>query len=102
FCKHGFEVILASNAYHDGLTAVHAGKLSGIVCDWVMPGMRGDDFYLKVKSIKPELCDRFIFITGNTPETVLGTHIQQFIRAANARILYKPFAFDELLDLVQR
>src|ERR1700750_3293552 len=51
----------------DGAAALLKVKAHGydaVICDLKMPKLRGDEFYLKAKEIRPSLADRFIFITG--------------------------------------
>src|SRR5580704_18991984 len=52
---------------HDGEEAiikVRANVYDAVVCDVMMPRLRGDDFFLKARQIRPDIGDRFIFITG--------------------------------------
>ena len=58
---------------HDGNEAmkkVSSNNYDVIVCDILMPNMRGDDFYRQATEIRPALKNRFVFITGfgNDPE----------------------------------
>src|SRR5947207_13342511 len=46
------------------LLKVKAHEYDAVICDLKMPRLRGDEFYLKAKEIRPSLADRFIFITG--------------------------------------
>jgi PleD family two-component response regulator len=39
-------------------------EYDAVICDLKMPKLRGDEFYLKAKDLRPSLADRFIFITG--------------------------------------
>ena len=52
---------------HDGdeaLLKVKANEYDAVVCDVMMPKLRGDEFYLQARELRPLLTDRFIFITG--------------------------------------
>src|ERR1700759_1461789 len=52
----------------DGVKAlreVMAFDFDVIICDLLMPNMPGDMFYLAVQKTKPELCKRFLFVTGH-------------------------------------
>lgn len=67
-----------------------------ILLDLRMPGMSGQELYLRVKLAKPELADRIIFITGDTvnPDT------REFLINVTNPVLSKPFDFRELEQLV--
>jgi PAS domain S-box-containing protein len=63
-----------------------------IVTDIHMPGFDGPDFYKEVCAIKPDLSDRFIFVTGDS----LGEGINHFIKKTKAPCIYKPFKMEDL------
>jgi two-component SAPR family response regulator len=67
-----------------------------VVCDIVMPRMRGDMFYYAVQRVKPALCERFIFITA------LGEYsrTQEFLNQVSGMVLLKPFHLDDLLEAI--
>src|SRR5947208_15590604 len=46
------------------LLKVKAHEYDAVICDVKMPRLRGDEFYLQAKEMRPTLTDRFIFITG--------------------------------------
>src|SRR6267142_2596487 len=46
----------------EAMLKVKAHQYDTIICDLKMPRLRGDEFYFKVKAMRPELADRFIFI----------------------------------------
>src|ERR1700682_4681578 len=48
----------------EALLKVKAHEYDAVICDLKMPRLRGDEFYLKAREIRPDLADRFIFITG--------------------------------------
>src|SRR3981081_260417 len=48
----------------EAMLKVKAHEYDAIICDLKMPTLRGDEFYLQAKEIRPTLSDRFIFITG--------------------------------------
>jgi DNA-binding response OmpR family regulator len=76
----------------DGLRRVLAENFDAIVCDMMMPGLAGDLFYLAVERTKPELCARFVFITGHSG----NEKIRYFIQQIGGTILAKPFHMDDL------
>ena len=68
-----------------------------VICDLIMPGLRGDEFYLKAKEMRPPLSDRFIFITG------FGTdpRIHEFLTRHDVKYLFKPFPVEGLIRCVK-
>src|ERR671933_1222237 len=48
----------------EALLKVKAHEYDAVICDLKMPKLRGDEFYLQAREIRPMLSDRFIFITG--------------------------------------
>lgn len=80
----------------DGLRAIMRSDFDAIICDLCMPEIQGDEFYMAVEKVKPELCDKFIFITGfgqSTPLDELG-------ETAAKRIMFKPFNLPDLATAV--
>jgi len=85
---------------HDGNEAmkkVSSNCYDAIVCDILMPNMRGDDFYLQATGIRPALKNRFVFITGfgNDPE------VRYFLSKSGVKSLLKPFPVKKLVDCVK-
>jgi CheY-like chemotaxis protein len=78
------------------LREVQAIDYDVIICDMLMPKMAGDMFYLAVKKIKPELAERFIFITGyaDTPE------VEGFLQSIEALVVFKPALMEELVEMI--
>ena len=68
-----------------------------VICDLIMPGLRGDEFYLQAKATRPDLSDRFIFITG------FGTdpNIHEFLTRHDVKYLFKPFPVEGLIRCVK-
>ncbi|MBM3859433.1 MAG: response regulator [Verrucomicrobia bacterium] len=92
-----FLVDVASDGEEAFLKAkVH--QYDAIVCDLMMPKLRGDAFYRQATELRPEFAERFLFITGygNDPE------ISRFLSTVPARCLLKPFTIQELIDSVRR
>ena len=80
----------------DALKAVLESDFDVILCDLVMPAMPGDRFYYAVQRVRPELCERFIFMTahGESPRT------QDFLNRVSEMVLIKPFHLDDLLEII--
>ncbi len=69
-----------------------------ILCDLMMPGESGMDFFGVVRRLYPELVDRLAFITGGaiTPDTT------KFLETASRPVLNKPFNAQTLNALVKQ
>src|SRR5436853_3254741 len=48
----------------EAMLKVKVHEYDAVICDLMMPRLRGDEFYLKAKELRPSLADRFIFVTG--------------------------------------
>src|SRR5690242_11070948 len=80
------------------LLKVKAHEYDAVICDLKMPRLRGDDFYLKAKEVRPSLADRFIFITGFAADP----HIALFFNKHEVKYLVKPFSISVLIDCVKQ
>jgi two-component system response regulator ResD len=81
----------------EALLKVTANEYDAVVCDLMMPRLRGDEFYLKARGIRPELSDRFIFITGFSADL----SIKEFLTTNKANYLLKPFPIQGLINGVR-
>lgn len=68
-----------------------------ILCDIVMPGRTGIDFYEELASRFPKMVDRVGFTTGG----VLDPAIHDFLERSGRPRVYKPFTLAELIDTVR-
>jgi DNA-binding NarL/FixJ family response regulator len=80
----------------EGLKHIMAVDFHVILCDLVMPNLPGDMFYLAVERIKPQLCKRFIFMTGHGADPKWDA----FIRKVRGLVLFKPFPLHDLLAAI--
>src|SRR4051812_16832362 len=80
----------------EGLREVMALDFDVIICDMMMPHMRGDMFYLAVQKTKPHLCKRFIFITGHGNDR----RVTDFLEKIDALALFKPVLSDDLIRMI--
>src|SRR2546428_6885919 len=57
---------LVDKAYdgEEALMKVKASVYDAVICDVIMPKLRGDEFYLQAIQARAALTHRFIFITG--------------------------------------
>ncbi|HZR45888.1 MAG TPA: ATP-binding protein, partial [Candidatus Manganitrophaceae bacterium] len=92
----GHPILLAENG-EEGLRMAerHAGALSLIVSDMVMPKVSGREFYQKVQKISPGM--KFLFISGYAD---LSTD-QEWLGKNRLPLLLKPFSPAELVARVR-
>jgi CheY-like chemotaxis protein len=67
-----------------------------VLCDLMMPGESGIDFYGVVQRMYPDLIPRLAFITGGAVTPVTS----KFLDTAARPVLSKPFTLDSLLAFV--
>lgn len=96
FGAWGFSVTHVQDGV-DGIKRVIHEDYSIILCDMLMPNLAGDMFYKAVERVKPHLCRRFIFMTGNHNDK----KITDFIRDVKGVIIWKPFKMHILHEAVQ-
>src|SRR5262252_8336528 len=85
---------------HDGEEAILKVKVNdydAIVCDVMMPRLRGDEFLMKARQIRPDIGDRFIFITGFAADP----DINRFLTRGDVKYLVKPFPVEGLIGCVK-
>ena len=92
---HNFVVAIQPNGAA-ALRELQAIDYDVILCDMMMPELAGDLFYLAVKKIKPELTDRFIFVTGNAEDP----KVESFLHSIDALVLFKPVLLVELVEMI--
>ena len=81
----------------EALLKVKAHEYDAVICDLKMPRLRGDEFYLKAKEIRPSLADRFIFITGFATDPKIAL----FLTKHGVKYLAKPFVVGGLINCVK-
>ena len=94
--SENFLVEVAHNG-NEAMAKIAANHYDAIVCDIMMPQMRGDDFYRQATEIRPEFKSRFIFMTGfgNDPE------VRCFLAKSGVKCLSKPFPVKKLIECVR-
>lgn len=96
FLEHeNFQVATVNNGV-EGVKLVMGESFDLILCDMVMPSMRGDMFYKAVERIKPHLCKRFIFMTGHQSDK----GVNEFVRGIKGLVLWKPFEMHQLTEAI--
>ena len=96
FHSWGFKVDHVKDGV-DGIKHIICEDYSVILCDMLMPNLAGDMFYKAVERVKPQLCKRFIFMTGASNDK----KIVDFIREVRGVIIWKPFKMHILHEAVQ-
>ena len=81
----------------EALLKVKIHEYDAIICDLMMPRLRGDEFYFQAKEMRPKLADRFIFITGFATDP----KIKEFLEGHDMKHLAKPFPVEELISCVK-
>jgi CheY-like chemotaxis protein len=70
------------------------GDIDVALLDVMMPGLSGPEALRRMRALRPELpC---VFITGNA-----GLYFEEELRALAGRVVYKPFAVDEVVRAVR-
>jgi len=94
--SQSFYVTCVSNAT-EALRHMASTDFDVILTDMVLRGHSGEDFHNEVERVTPELCRRFIFMTGHEAEP----RTDNFIRRSRALMLWKPFPLVDLLSAAQ-
>ena len=81
----------------EALLKVKAHEYDVVICDVKMPRMRGDEFYLKARDVRPSVSDRFIFITGFATDP----NVTFFLTRNEVKYLVKPFPIQGLINCVK-
>ena len=93
---HNFVVTTVGNGV-DGVREIMRFDFDIVMCDMMMPHMPGDMFYYAVQRTKPELCQRFIFITGYTDKP----EVAKFLAGLpDGVVLKKPVSDEELIRTI--
>lgn len=67
-----------------------------IVCDWLMPGMKGDDFLLRIDLKYPKIVK--VLLTGQADEALVYNLKQE---AEKFEIVHKPWDKEELIYAIK-
>jgi CheY-like chemotaxis protein len=93
----GHRVEIAGNGVH-ALDKLREGAYDLVVSDIRMPELDGPGLYREIKQRHPDLCRRFVFVTGDalTPETTA------FLAETRAPSVGKPFAAADVRRVTQQ
>ena len=81
----------------EAILKIKVNEYDAVICDLMMPRLRGDEFYLKAREMRPTLSDRFIFITGFAADPT----INHFLSGHDVKYLVKPFPVEGLINCVK-
>jgi two-component system NtrC family sensor kinase len=90
---HDYETSTAENGAN-ALKVMKNREVDAILCDLDMPELSGDLLYMEVGRTRPQLLNRFIFITGNTENPTY----ENFLKSTRAPVLSKPLSLELLLE----
>lgn len=91
----GFEVVEAGSAA-EGAERAAAGGIDAILCDIVMPGGSGLDFYDALLGPRPELARRLVFLTAAAKEPEVLAQVE----AREVPLLSKLYELELAVDAV--
>jgi CheY-like chemotaxis protein len=95
-CRDGATVETASDG-QVALVQLHAERYDIVLCDLLMPTLNGPDLYAFLKQHDPALCQRTIFLTGDT----LGEDSGAFLEKCGQPWRYKPCTAAEIRNVIQ-
>jgi two-component system NtrC family sensor kinase len=93
----GYQVVTAAGG-KEGLRIARDQKPVAIVLDVIMPDLDGLAVHAEMVARDPQLAKRFVFMTGG----VLTSETREFLASLPGRLLEKPFAIDDLRELLRR
>ncbi|HWA40992.1 MAG TPA: response regulator [Gemmatimonadales bacterium] len=91
----GFEVVEAGSAA-EGVARAATGGVDAILCDIMMPGGSGLEFFDLLRASHPELTRRFVFLTAAAKEAEISAQVE----ARNAPLLSKLYELDLAVDAI--
>jgi CheY-like chemotaxis protein len=93
--RDGYQVEVTTNG-QEALTACQRQAYTQILCDLWLPLLDGQGFYQALSRCQPQLCERVIFVTGDT----LTPALQAFLAHTPVPVLNKPFTAERLRALL--
>ncbi len=95
--RDGFAVTGVPNGLQ-GLAELRDGQYAAIVCDLRLPFLQGDDFYVQVKDLFPDMAKRIVYVTGFADDP----KAREFLEGTGQPFLGKPFESSELIEIVSK
>ncbi len=97
FRPYPITVDTASNG-RAAMEMIEANDYDLVVTDFRMPQMSGRDLFEWIKSSRPHLAHRIIFVTGDT----VSLDTRSFFENTSHRCLAKPFKIEEVREVIQQ
>ena len=85
----GFEAVLTESG-SEALEAIGQQAFDAVLCDHRMAGMSGTEVYDAATSLRPEMRERFVFMSGD----VLNPELRDFAESHGVALLAKPFELE--------
>ena len=95
--RDGYMVDITENGQL-ALTQLQTHRYELILCDLLMPELGGEDFYYVLLQQNPPLCQRVIFLTGDT----MNGESLAFLEVCGQPWLMKPCRAAEVREAVQQ
>jgi CheY-like chemotaxis protein len=95
--REGYTVHTADNGQH-ALAQLRTQCYDMILCDLRMPALDGPTLYTLVQQQSPALCQRIIFVTGDT----LNVESTAFLAQCGQPYLYKPCTAAAVREAIQQ
>src|SRR5450432_4568122 len=67
-----------------------------VLCDVFLPGRNGDTLHARIAARRPELAERFVFVTGGA----LGRTEAEYLKNSACPTLFKPVELKTIIDLL--
>ncbi|WP_053333342.1 hybrid sensor histidine kinase/response regulator [Haliangium ochraceum] len=90
--------VTTSQGGQEALDYLLQGDFDLILCDLMMPEYTGMDLYQRTADDRPEIIDRFMFVTGGA----FTKQTESFLRSVSKEALGKPFTTAQLRDAVNK
>jgi CheY-like chemotaxis protein len=87
--------VQASRSGADALRMTEKEDFALVISDVRMAGMNGPEFYRRLSERRPEMADRFVFVTGHEGEAGLRALLAQ----CDVPLLKKPFTMERLQEI---
>jgi CheY-like chemotaxis protein len=87
-----YEIVSAYNAFESLERLGHDRAYDVVLCDLMMPGMSGMEFYDELRRSVPQLAPRVVFMTGGA----FTAAAREFLARVTNRCLEKPFTIAQL------